>query len=248
MKIARCALFILVVALLSSCVGVTRGMYNGSFVSTGQPQLTVSVPSMQLITSGEVIPSVTTTNSLGGVPVRTDLAIYGAKRPDSGMAMAIVALSETPGPWYWDSDTTALFSLTKGFAVIGGLDMQACTYIVRGDNDAFAPLSGAVDPDATLWLARRFAARVEIDRDKLTLEYREPLPRHISPKVTRMGELSFADADAVRAFEKRAEEVFTVSRVRSTDQVPRAYPEGVRVRFINNNFLGTMSSYEPMGK
>ncbi len=228
--------------LLGACSGLKRGMDGSTFVSTAEPDITVSVPGLPLRTAGEVTAAVTTGSSLGGIPVITWLAVYGGTTVES--PMAIVAHAEAPGHWYWDSDMTRPFSIDQGTSFIGGRNFQTCTYIVDGARDAFSSLVPVENPNALRWIARRFAERTNFNADKMTLEYREPLP----PGINSLNESPFAARGFLDGFEKRAEAAFIIGVApKSNLQVRRGYPEGIRTRFINTNFLGTMSQNEPMG-
>lgn len=238
-------LFFCIVTLamfLGACMGLKRGMDGSTFISTAEPNVAISVPSLPLRTAGEVTASVTTGSSLGGIPVITWLAVYGGTTPES--PMAIVAHAEAPGQWYWDADMSRPFSIDQGTAFIGGRNFQTCTYIVDGDHDAFSTLVPVEDPNALRWIARRFAERTNFNVDKITLEYREPLPK----EITSLSDVPYTAREFLEGFEKRAEAAFIVGPAPENNaRVNRGYPEGIRTRFINRNFLGTMSQNEPLG-
>lgn len=234
-------LLCMIVALLPACTGLKRGMVGESLVSTADPRVAISVPDLALRTSGNVIASVTTDDSLGGVPVETWLAVYGGTSPKE--AMAIVALSEAPPFYYWDSDLSRNFSVDKIPVVYNGQDFQSCTYIVSGVHDAFASLVTTENPDSLKFIARRFAKRGSFSESKITMEYREALPDDIST----VEDLTFYDREYLNAFEKRAYNVFRITTLDiSPVTVHTGNIEGVRTRFLNTNFMGTLSRQDPL--
>ena len=232
---------LLALVALTGCSGLKRGMDGNVYVSSAKPPLTVAVPGLPLRTAGYLSPSITTGNSLGGITIDAWMAVYGgttAQQP-----MAIVSQAEIPPMWFWDSDLYRTFSVDRGSAVLGGRLYQACTYIVNGADDAFSTLVAQVEPDKMRWIVRRFAARTEFDIGKITLEYREALPEGYD----QLTNLPQGGVTFLRDFALRAEKAFVFEGVPANiANVRTGYVQGIRTRFLNNNFFGTMSYHDPM--
>lgn len=228
---------VVAVFLLGGCQGLKRGIDGSALVSTAQPDISVSVSSLPLRTGGEFTAAITTDSSLGGISVPSWLAVYGGETPTA--PMAIVAYAVAPEPWYWDSELAPLFSISKGVVMLGTVGFQSATYRVSGARDAFAPLVPVEDPDSLQWIARRFARRDDFNQVKITLEYREPLPENF---LSQGGVITFEGRRFLEAFEQRSMQIFTIAAAPASaaNLVPR-YPEGLRLRYLDTNFFGTMS-------
>ena len=220
-------------ALCVACQPVQRGIQDGALVSSNDPALRVAAPSLPLKTAGFVTARLDGTSEVSGLAVDVWLAVYGAQ--NAAAPVAIVAHAELPEAWQWDHDSTPPFSGNKGAAVIGGTGFQSCTFIVEGQRDAFAQLAGQ-DGQQMRWLARRFAARSAFGREKLTMEYREPLPA--GEKAVHVADVSNA---TVSAFEKRAEAAFVASPYAPVSLDKRQAVQGVAVQYLGRNFLGNAS-------
>lgn len=230
---------LLSVALLAGCTGLQRGMVGNTYVSSAKPAFAVTVPNMPLRASGSALPSVTTDDSLSGVTIDAWLAVYGGTAV--GKPMAIVAQAEIPPAWYWDSDMYRNFSIDQGTAVFDGRLYQSCTYIVDGSTDAFSSLIPDTDPNTLRWIARRFATRTDFNLGKITLEYREPLPQGF----ISLTNLPHGGQTFLHEFAERAEKAFVFSASEyNSSEIRHSYIEGVRIRYLNNNFWGTMSRYD----
>lgn len=226
------------IVVLSGCAPLNRGMDGNMYVSTAKPAIAMSAKNLPLRTAGQVLPSVTTDSSLGGVTVNAWIAVYGGRTQQE--PMAIVSLATTPPEYYWDSDMTRIFSVNKGMALFGDEGYQACTYIVSGKTDAFTPLVQSDAPDALRWIARRFALRTNFMDTKITLEYREA----ISEEIVTLDSLPVGGIDFLKQFEERAENAFFVAvPQRNSVTLRTGFPQGINTRYLNTNFFGTMTRY-----
>lgn len=215
-----------------------RGMDGNTYISTGHPAIAISVADLPLRTAGSILPALTTGDSLGGIPINAWIAVYGGTTPSQ--PMAIVSQAELPSDYYWDADLTRSFSVDSGMAVFNGQAYQACTYIVEGSADAFAPLVQTDAPAELRWIVRRFAVRDNFNLDKITLEYREALPSNI----TSLNNLPHGGVTFLREFAERAEKIFSVTTLTNVDiPVHIGYPQGIQVRYLNTNFFGTATRY-----
>lgn len=222
--------------LLVSCTGLKRGVVGASLVSSARPAVELSVPSLPLRTSGFTVASVTTSDTLGGVPVETWMAVYGGTTPVE--PMAIVSLAVAPYTYFWDSDLSRMFSVHHGTADFDGQSYYACTYIVDAERDPFISLIPIVEGSNPKYLARRFAQRSNFNENKITLEYREPLPMDITSLI----DVSLYNFEYINAFEQRARNAFKVSNfVQSNAIIADSYLRNVQVRYLNTNFFGTMT-------
>lgn len=229
-------LLLLCFTLLTACAGQQRGMAGTNLVSSSRPAVDIAVPALPLREGGITVASVSTADSLGGVPVSTWLAVYGGTSATEPMAIA--AISDVAVSYYWDSDVTRNFSVDHSIVTYNGSGFTACTYIIDGTNDAFAALYPFEDPSTLKFLARRFAQRSNFDESKITLEYREILPADI----TSVTDLSLYDRMFLEAFETRAYMAFVVQGyVPSESPLTNVFLKNVQVRFLNTNFLGTLS-------
>lgn len=232
----RIIVVLAVCSLLAACSGLKRGMVGTQMVSSARPAVEMSVPSLPLRTAGFTVASVTTGDALGGVPVEAWLAVYGGTTLTE--PMAIVSLAVTPSSYVWDSDMSHVFSVDKGIVEYDGATYHTCTYVITGERDAFSSLLPPQDGKGTKFLARRFAHRSNFNENKVTLEYREPLPEDIVELV----DLALYSREYLSAFEQRAYNAFVVGAYQqTTSTVVNSYLKDVQVRFLNNNFFGTMT-------
>lgn len=228
-------------SLLSACAGLQRGMEGSALVSSARPVIEISVPDLPLRTAGFTVASVTTGDSLSGVSVNTWLAVYGGTT--LAQPMAIVALAEAPSSYYWDSDMYQMFSVDRGSVSYDGQGFYASTFIVDGSKDPFATLLPTNEPQNQRFIARRLAQRSNFNDTKVTLEYREPLPADVG----QIADLAMYDRAYLDSFEERAYKAFRVLNSPSlTSVVTDKYLENVQIRFINTNFLGTLSRLEAL--
>lgn len=236
-----CYFALLSFLLLAACAGQQRGMSGDSLVSSSRPAVEISVPDLPLRASGFAVASVTTGDSLGGVAVESWLAVYGGSTLQQ--PMAIVALAEAPSLHYWDSNLYQLFSVDQSAVSYDGQGFYASTYIVDSAKDAFAQLLPGNEEAQQKFIARRFAQRSNFNMDKITLEYREPLPADVGG-VT---ELALYDRAYLDAFEQRAYKAFVVRPFTSqTAPLATSYLKDVQVRFLNTNFFGTLSRVDAL--
>lgn len=228
-------------SLLAACTGLQRGLAGSSLVSSARPAVELSVPSLPLRTAGFTVANVTTSDSLGGVPVEAWLAVYGGTTVNE--PMAIVSLAVAPTSYIWDSDMSRIFSVDKGVVDYNGQGFYACTYIITGERDPFISLLPAQDGMTAKFLARRFAQRSNFNENKITLEYREPLPADI----TELTDLALYSREYISAFEERAYKAFVVGVFpQPAPAVTGQYLQGVEVRYLNTNFFGTMTRLDAM--
>lgn len=227
------------VCLAAGCTSLQRGMVGSVYVSNAQPAFSVTVPSLPLRAWGSATPYLTTEDSLGGIAIDAWLAVYGGTA--AGQPMAIVAQAEIPPAWYWDSNMYRVFSVDQGTAVFDGRLYQACTYIVDGSTDAFSSLVPDTDPNTLRWIVRRFAARTNFNLGKITVEYREPLPQ----EFVSLTDLPQGGQTFLNEFAERAEKTFIFATPTiAENRVQASYIHGLRTRYLNNNFWGTMSRYD----
>ncbi|MBE6440981.1 MAG: DUF4851 domain-containing protein [Desulfovibrio desulfuricans] len=231
--------------LLTACAaGTQRGMQGAAYVSTARPGISMQAKELPLLAGGEGSCSLTWAGGLSGTPVRVWLAAYGKGRPAE--PLAVVAQADLLSGWYWDGDSSKPFSVDKGVEVLGDVGFQACTYIVESGRDPFAVLAGVQEDAAPVrWIARSFAARCNFNESKLVLEYREPLPEHLAAAP----HIAIGQTDWLRAFEQRARDAFVVGPAPANREgIARAYAAGVRWRYLDQRFLGTVSRYEPIAR
>ncbi|MDR1778076.1 MAG: DUF4851 domain-containing protein [Desulfovibrio sp.] len=227
-------------AVLFGCAaGQQRGMNGAVYVSTARPAISLGVTGLPLLTAGEGATTLLSASMPTGAPTRVWLAVYGEASAQS--PMAIVAHAELHPGWYWDSSMRRPFSVNEGVEVLGGLELQACTYTVDSARDPFSSLIQGLEESPTRWIARGFAARTNFFVDKIILEYRERLPEDIASLTA----LPFGKGDFVKAFEQRARESFIVASAPSEIlTLKRGYASSVRWRYMNEKFLGTASRYD----
>ncbi len=247
MYLIRLIIISLLNVSLLACTPLKRGMDENIYVSTAKPAFSVAVPELELKTSGRFNASITTSNTLGGVPVATWIAVYGGKNMEE--AMAIVAQSSLQAPYYWDYNMLKIFSINHGKALLGGFNFQTCTYLIQDlSRDAFASLSIDINTlkseekkQKLQWLVRRFATRVDNERGKITLEYREKAPDNF----INLNELPSGSDIYLVEFEQRALKAFVFGTwQKNTQNIKMNYPSGIKTRYINSNFLGTISYFE----
>ena len=242
MMMKRMHFFVIAVLMLlmAGCnAAQQRGMAGSAYVSTARPAIALEAKDMPLLTAGRGSANLTSSMA-GGLPIRVWLAVYGA---GGSSPMAVVAHAEVPYGWYWDGIMRRPFSVDEGVEVFDGVGYQACTYIVEGNRDPFGALAaGAISVDRPArWLVRGFAARYNFNNDKIIMEYREPLPAGMES----LSALPLGAADALKTFEQRAREIFIV-KAASADLSPlrQDYAQGVRWRYMDESFLGTVSQYD----
>ncbi len=233
----KACLSILCVILLAGCQGLQRGIYEGQFVSSARPAISVAVQNMSLLDSGRTSIMLDGTTMLGGLPVSMWLAVYGE---EGGISpQAIVSFASVPGGWYWDADGSPFFSIDQGTQAISGQAYSTCTYLARSGEDAFIPVIENAEP--TTWIVRRFSRRYNEDSEKITLEYREML----TGEKALVSDISLLGYEYIFAFEKRASTVFSLGSfpvgARTNE---RSYLNGVTIRYLGKNFLGTASAID----
>lgn len=231
-------------ALLLCAAGCTgalqRGMQGNTYVSTARPAISMKAVDMPLITAGEGSAVLNWTGAMGGLPVRTWLAVYGKGSAQS--PLAIVALADAPSGWYWDSDGYRSFSVDRGVEIYNNVGYDACTYIVSDKQDPFTALVGASNESKPVrWLARGFAARYNFNDTKLVMEYREPLPENFAG----LQALPSGQTDQLRAFEQRAHAAFAVGPLpENLAGTQRGYAKNILWQYMDQRFLGTISQYD----
>ncbi len=234
--------------LLISCAPLKRGMHGNTYTSTAKPSFSLAVPELELRTAGRFNASITTSNALGGVSVDTWIAVYGGNNIDE--PMAIVAQSSLNQPYYWDSDLRKIHSINHSKVVLGDFTFQASTYLISDmQRDAFAPLSLELaklksnnQDESPVWIVRRFATRMDFDRGKITLEYREKAP----DDYIDINGLPFGSHDFIANFEQRALKAFVFGQsLNKTQEIRTDYPNGIHTRYLNTNFFGTISYHDP---
>lgn len=234
----KAVLLLLAGFLLWGCSqSLQRGMLGTTYISTARPAISIAVPNMPLMLSGEGTANMFWTGVLGGLPIDLWLAVYGT----GGLApMAIVAQAQVPQNWIWDSDMIKPFSVDHGNEAFGGTDYQACTFIVNPQKDPFGALVTGVQADGQpqLWLVRAFQARYNFNQDKIILQYREPLPQGI----TSLTALPLGQDKLLQEFAQRARQAFAVGALPAENiKTQSGYAEGIQWQYMEQNFLGTVS-------
>jgi hypothetical protein len=241
MKASALCCAIMAMAIFSGCSTTARqrGMSGAAYISTSRPAVSLQAEKLPLLTAGEGFATLLGYSMPAGMTTRVWLAVYGENSPTS--PLAIVAHAEVQAGWYWDGIMRRPFSLNESVEVIGGLEMQACTYLVEGDRDPFTPLAAGTPDTPIRWIARGFAARSNFYEDKIILEYRERLPQ----EVNSLNSLPLAYGDFVREFEQRARESFRVGPVPSQAAIAgMGRANAVRWRYMAEKFLGTATRYD----
>ena len=238
-RMLLCAAAALLVLAAGCTSALQRGMQGDAYVSTARPAISMKAVGMPLITGGEGTASLNGTGALGGLPVRTWLAVYG--KGSARDSLAVVALADAPYGWYWDSDGYRSFSVDKGVEIFNNVGYDACTYIVSGKYDPFAAVAGVPEGATTSWLARSFAARYNFNDTKLVMEYREPLPENFAGLKT----LPSGQTEQLRAFEQRAHAAFAVGPLpENLSGIQRSYAKNILWQYMDQRFLGTVSQYD----
>ena len=241
-RVALGALLAGVAALVCACSGGVQGMAGDVFVSRG-PAYTVQARDLPLRTAGQVLASVSPDTSLFGVTVPAWLAVYGGQNAEQ--PLAVVAHASVPIGHYWEAVSPLPFSTSAGVAVLGDMELGACTFVA---GEARNPFAGLTPADATgaprQWLVRHMARRFAGDQEKLILEYREILPA----EYANLDDLEVRGT-YLRAFNKRAEAAFVVAGPgqMGVHNAPLglAYPQGLARRFLDKRFFGGIGRYEP---
>ncbi|MDR2572805.1 MAG: DUF4851 domain-containing protein [Desulfovibrio sp.] len=235
---AACCAIALMMCLLACPAARQRGMNGAAYVSTAKPAISLRAATLPLLAGGEGQASLLAGSMPIGAPVRVWLAAYGEASPQG--PLAIVAHAEVQRGWYWDGAMRRPFSVNEGVEVLGGLEFQACTYLVDGERDPFTALVGA-EGLPIRWIARGFAARTNFYEDKIILEYRERLPEN----VTSLTALPLGHGDFVREFEQRARGSFVIAPPPAEmASLEKKYAKAVRWRYMTEKFLGSASKYD----
>lgn len=218
-----------------------RGMLEQTYVSTARPAIAISVPNMPLMAAGRGSCNMFWTGMLGGLPIDLWIAVYG----QGGLApMAIVTQAQVPQEWYWDSIMRQPFCVDEGTEAFNGVTYQACTVLVNPATDPFGGMVTGTRPDGQpqLWMARYYAARYNFNKDKIILEYREPLPAGVESLTS----LPLGQGMLLSEFAARAREVFKVAAPpRNPRNVADNFIQGVQFKYMNQQFLGTVSQATP---
>ncbi|MDR1855711.1 MAG: DUF4851 domain-containing protein [Desulfovibrio sp.] len=243
----RCCLAILSMLLCACVAGVEqRGMQGDAYVSTARPNISLQAKDMPLITAGEGTAMPSASGALGGLPTRVWIAVYG--KPEPTAPLAIVAHAELPEGWYWDGSLRRPFSVDESVEVLGGIEFQACTFLVDTPKDLLGDIvarRGGGGETPTRWLVRAFAARQNFTLAKLILEYREPAPAEFAD----LPYLPMGQGDTLTAFERRARDSFAVGPASTGAPIVRhGLPDGLRWRYMDEKFLGTASRFDPLGR
>lgn len=237
MKKALAPVLLSLVLLCGCADALQRGMLDEAYISTARPSITVAVPAMPLMASGQATANLFWTGMMGGLNVEMWIAVYG----EGGLApLAIVAQAQTPQGWHWDGMMRQPFSVDEGIEIYDGVEYQACTFIVNPASDPFGYLVTGVQTDGQpqLWLTRSFQARYNFNVDKMIYEYREPLPEG----VTDLSALPFGQAALLADFAQRARSAFNVSAGPKNPQgVKDGYIQGLQMKYMGQKFLGTAS-------
>lgn len=232
---------LLICLALSACNAVQRrGMLGDRYVSTSQPSVSMGVRDMPLITGGEGRASLHRGGVLGGLSLNAWYALYGGG--DGNSPLAVVAHAELPLPWLWDASMSPAFAVNEGAELVDGVGFTAWTRIVEPERDPFVRWTNPAlleNPDAPArrWIARTFAARRGLDRSKILMEYREPLPADIES-------LPNAGGDFIAQFEERARRAFVVGAGAPEARPERGYAQGILWRYMDDAFWGTASRDE----
>ena len=235
------SLALLAACCLTACTLVSqqRGVVDGRYVSSTRPAISVGVNnSLPLTAAGRGNAYLKDDVLISGLPINMWIATYGNAQTK---AMAVIAQAEVPPNWFWDGDMRRPLSINEAVEVIDGQDFQACTFTENRSRSPFARIAAsATDSGPEVWVVRAFAARFNGDRDKIILEYREPLPADI-PDISTM---PYGRGGFIAEFEERAKKVFCIGLPPKGITVPQAFAQGIQWQYIGKKFLGTASRNE----
>lgn len=229
--------FLTLVCCLSLCLcacvaGQQRGTLGQNYISTSSPRISLGVvDSMPMVSSGRAY--VLLNDQFFGPNVDTWMALYGNLQNGP---MAVIAHAEVKEPWYWDSVSPRIQSVDAGFELVGDKGFDAWTYIMQDKRNPFVAESG----DGK-WLVRAYAQRTDFDHGKIVMEYRERLPEG----VTSLTSLPFGQDSLLKDFAQRARAVFVTAAVPDGVSVTTGPLRNVRVQYIDQHFLGTVSLRTP---
>ena len=232
---ATCCLLVL------GCSPLIRGFTQDGFVSNGYPSVSISC-TLPLITSGQSSPLIMT--DVGYRSPQAWVAVYGSAR-DPSAPMAIIAYGETPKGFQWDPAGSSYPDMpVTSQALFGEREFSGTVRIVSAQKDPFSPLFYPLETikekgKEILWLAQRYCLEsLNFWETKIVLEYREPLPKWVTPGVDpslMMGTPEMA------AFLQRAQEAFTLAFEEPQARSAKApYLHGLQGRYLGA-FLGSMS-------
>ena len=235
------SLAVLTACFLTACTlaGQQRGVVDGRYVSTTRPAISVGINnSLPLTAAGRGNAYLKDDVLISGLPVDMWIATYGNAQTK---AMAIIAQAEVPPNWFWDGDMRRPLSINERVEIIDGQAFQACTFTENISRSPFGRITAsATDSGPEIWVVRAFATRFNGDRDKIILEYREPLPADI----TDIGAMPYGRGNFIGEFEERAKKVFSISLPPKGIIVPQAFAQGIQWQYLGKKFLGTASRNE----
>ncbi|MCR5563379.1 MAG: DUF4851 domain-containing protein [Desulfovibrio sp.] len=239
-------LFLVSLAVLTACsltactlAGQQRGVVDGRYVSTTRPAISVGIQnSLPLTAAGRGNAYLKEDAPIGGLPIDIWIATYGNAQKK---AMAVIAQAEVPPNWFWDGDMRRPLSINERVEVIDGQAFQACTFTENISRSPFGRIaSSATDSGPEVWVVRAFATRFNGDRDKIILEYREPLPTGI----TDIGTMPYGMGGFIAEFEERARKIFSIGLPPKEVIIPQTFAQGIQWQYMGKKFLGTASRNE----
>ncbi len=236
MPYIRSILCLLLALTLCACSSAQqRGLSGNAYVSTSRPAIQISAKDMPVVTAGRGTGLLYDPSMVGPLSVRIQSVLYasGADRP-----MAAITHAELSNErWIWSTIHPRLGAINEGVEVLGGQAFTAFTYLIPIATDPYGGAAGEEPEEGAryYWLARYFAARVNFNRGKIILEYREPVPAGFGGSLAN---IPFGMIETVRAFEQRAREAFELSAPGGAGEVRNGYPEGVRWNYMRDLYLG----------
>ncbi len=267
-------LAVIALCLLAACgtKPLRRGLIASSFVSTGRPAL-VFTPAGGFKPNASGLTDVSPEADKGFPSARAWYALYSGGNATAAVleveesettplplpgerARLVFLLSEvTHETWKWDLDARPASPAVRAFSdSIGPFNFEEATFVLSPGLQASDPRLPAdpfgeffTDPGPP-WrrgsLVRRYTALPEIQRVKIIIEYREPLPAGF--EATTPNVQDFLPLDLLLAFERRALAAFTLSdavpgNAADTIQTPLSPPESFSRRALGA-MLGLLRS------
>ncbi len=267
-------LAVIAFCLLAACgtKPLRRGLIASSFVSTARPTL-VFTPVSGFKPDASGLTDVSPEADKGFPSARAWYAVYSGGNANAAVleateseavplplpgerARLVFLLSEvTHETWKWDMDVRPASPSLRAFSdSIGPLNFEEATFVLSPGFQAgdprlpIDPFDGLFTDPGQPWrrgsLVRRYTALPEIQRVKIIIEYREPLPAGFDAATPDVQD--FLPLDMLLAFERRAHAAFTLAgavpdNAAETIQTPLSPPEGFSRRALGA-MLGLLRS------
>lgn len=226
-----------------------RGLVGQEYISTSSPALAMS-SNLNFIAYGEGNARLYKGGATTGLDLDSWYTIY-ADQASNPQTFAILALAELPYGWYWDSSMEPFGAIRNKVELINDWSFSAWTRLIRSQTDIFMNWT---NPDlmqdkkasAKLWIARTFAKRMDFDRAKVLLEYREVVPQELAANLQGVEIMSeaYLGSEFLEAFEARARQALKIRKFEANETKPegkRIFLSGPRWRYADDSFWGTAS-------